>query len=1052
CKYSLFTTKWDAKVPTYTFRIHTPYFHRNEAKDSKPKDPPPPVTDPTPQSLTSPAVSEDTPSLPAPVENAHPTEEAVLPKVEDVPPVEVIAQPVATVADRSSFQVYVRVKPLDEQDLAGNPSSRLRSITVSGNERIILSTRPSAKKENHGSKICFDFDHVLPESATQKDAYDVTTHSLVEQVLLGYHTCLITYGSASTGKSHSLFGKASSGKYKGLIIRASETLLHSIEKDTVENVKCKLTMSFIQVYNEKFYDILDPSATDNIRFHEFADISPLEGVTEMPVQTVDDVTKQLRRNPNRVRDAGRSHTVFTLHYKKEETDLEKNTIQVTDGRLEFTDLVGVNRSTKHSTHDVSGNSANAKANKSLQVFGNVVLTLAESSPQSTPYKDSKLTRLLREALGGNCITRLLVAASPCPNLTHETFCCLQFAQRAMTVVNHPEAHISFKEIPVQMPEVPCIDPAENTDSVQIESNTSTSLPPINLKSGFATPDLPDAGKEKKRASKDDREKDSAKKKKRGKGKSSNEVPMSESENPGSPPLYWQINKDGTNIVSGGKVLTLPHIDTPDVARKDTASLSDFATLEAVTKSRQKNIGKRQQTNEISDASKIPTEHGNSRSPTPPKEAFSKVVDGRQRNSVPVALRKDERKEAFGLPPNSKSPHLLNGRSNSQTKLSRPSSSSTSESSGCCSTCIEREDKIKNDYDRMILFSKKDRDAKQAKITQLEQLLVKIQNETAPLSEFQALRENKVKDRQRIEKLLSEQARLEALVEGCKSKMSQMVSLTEVANLQELRRKESNVMEVQKKKIEELSKNLQEQTKGATLMLAKKTEQISQLQADLKKLKSETKTKELEAKSAFSDCQSNLNKSNLEREKVTVKYENAARETSIKLKSALKEVETLKNELNKNKLVEKQQLTGSTQAAAVVLLATSKSDTELIKGNVKKTFAEVGINTEDYRDRLSGLAYYVHCLKCAATRAMESGELGDAPDVRDAELSILLTQDAKNREVLIQLKRERNLLRDVMKIMYCRQWFTEEGKPHVKRTLRRVGIDTRELKILQALPV
>uniref|UniRef100_H2XUV4 Kinesin motor domain-containing protein n=1 Tax=Ciona intestinalis TaxID=7719 RepID=H2XUV4_CIOIN len=478
----------------------------------------------------------------------------------------------------------------------------------------------------------FDFDHVLPESATQKDAYDVTTHSLVEQVLLGYHACLITYGSASTGKSHSLFGKASSGKYKGLIIRAAETLLHSIEKETVENIKCKLTMSFIQVYNEKFYDILDPSATDNIRFHEFADASPLEGVTEMPVQTVDDVTKQLRRNPNRVRDAGRSHTVFTLHYKKEETDFEKNTIQVTDGRLEFADLVGVNRSTKHSTHDVSGNSANAKANKSLQVFGNVVLTLAESSPQSTPYKDSKLTRLLREALGGNCITRLLVAASPCPNLTHETFCCLQFAQRAMTVVNHPEAHISFKEIPIQM---------------------DSQLQIFRMRQKRKKDHLKMIGRK-------------------------------------------QINKDGTNIVSG--------------------------------------------------------EHGSSRSPTPPKEAFSKVIDGRQRNSVPVALRKDERKEA------------------------------------------------------------KDRDAKQAKITQLEQLLVKIQNETAPLSEFQALRENKVKDRQRIkivqEKLLGEQARLEALLEGCKSKMSQMVSLTEVANLQELRRKE-----VQKKKIEELSKNLQEQTKG-----------------------------------------------------------------------------------------------------------------------------------------------------------------------------------------------------------------------------------------------
>merc|ERR1712133_10308 len=142
-------------------------------------------------------------------------------------------------------------------------------------------------------------------------------------------------------------------------------------------------MSFIQFYNEKIYDVLDPSGNENIRFSEFPDLFPLNGVTEWPVECIEDVTKQLRRNPNRVREAGRSHTVFTLIYHEESVSIDgitgEKVSKTIDGKIDFVDLVGVERTTKHSTNDSSstGNTATAKANKSLKTFHQVVADLID---------------------------------------------------------------------------------------------------------------------------------------------------------------------------------------------------------------------------------------------------------------------------------------------------------------------------------------------------------------------------------------------------------------------------------------------------------------------------------------------------------------------------------------------------------------------------------------------------------------------------------------------------------------------------------------------------
>jgi len=228
----------------------------------------------------------------------------------------------------------------------------------------------------------------------------------------------------------------------------------------------------------------------------------------------------------------------------------------------------------------------------------------------------------------------------------------------------------------------------------------------------------------------------------------------------------------------------------------------------------------------------------------------------------------------------------------------------------------------------------------------------------------------------------------------------------------------------------LQKNLEDQTKGAAKMLEKKMEQNEELKKELIRLKQEMK----------------------EMKPVEVEKMQRSSETSKKSKDSDEDVEKMKKEIeeltkvNEEKENEKNQILEEKICISKALIAAQKQIEMMengeclmdVKSSNRKSLIDCGTNTEDFRYKLKGLAYYVYCLRCAAN--YETNEESGSSDVNAAKMRLLLMQDMKNQETLYQLNRERNLLRDVMKIMYSRQWFSDEGKPHVRRALQRVGID------------
>jgi len=697
------------------------------------------------------------------------------------------------------LKVYIRVRPLDEQDIAGVVNSRPRTLTLKSKDEIVLSTRPSTKKENTGNKHIFRFDHVMNEFTTQREVFEVTTQPLLQKMLQGYNTSLIAYGSQGTGKTHSLFGKVSSGRHRAIITRAAEVILSEVEKARKEHLKTRVTMSFVQIFNEKLYDILDPSANGNIRFQEQADSSKatLDGVSEWAVEKVDDVTKQLRRNPNRVRESGRSHTVFSLRYYQEEKipNPEEREVSVTSsyyrllkGKIDFVDLVGVGRTTKHSTNDSSGNQAVAKTNKSLQTFHNVINSLIEKDLQNTTYKDSKLTRMLQETLGGNCFSSILITASPCPNCAHETLSCLQFASKISSIRNYPSQQMSVEE---RSEDLNCGDLSLCTSETSLDAKgdelEDELLPPIEMKPytisktsrsvASSNDKSRNVNLETKTETTENREKkiktkiqgsveDDLRKIKRKKRSSlvSHQDQMKQQTNKIQP--FLEMSLDGRELSASSststKILTLPRIDTPDKTRRE--DLTSLAALRTRTPPPGKTIL------DVSSNFRLRSS-----------------VDTSLSNSVKTVTRKSSRRSSIRASTES-------SKSKTDPEVKEASRAPTPEvmtsSANCCEQCRMREDKIRSNYDRMIMLSKRDRDEKEQKICELKKELERAQNESQMLAENERLREEVTSLKKDLDILQSDKMNMTSQLEIANNKLINMVPSIELYNLQDLRKKDS----------------------------------------------------------------------------------------------------------------------------------------------------------------------------------------------------------------------------------------------------------------------
>ncbi|CAN1151037.1 Kinesin-like protein KIN-12C [Linum perenne] len=341
-----------------------------------------------------------------------------------------------------NVQVLIRIRPLN------------------ATEKVSQGYRQCLKQESANSIVWlgnpetrFTFDNIASETVTQEELFRVAGLPMVDNCMSGYNSCMFAYGQTGSGKTYTMMGEISHaegqlGENCGMANRIFEYLFLRIRMEEENRRDEKLMFhckcSFLEIYNEQITDLLEPSAT-NLQLRE--DLSKgvyVENLTEHNVRTVNDVVMLLLQGAANRKSAAthmnsessRSHSVFTCII---ESCWEKDSLKhFRFARLNLVDLAGSERQ-KSSGAEGDRLREAANINKSLSTLGLVIMSLvdlAHGKNRHVPYRDSRLTFLLQDSLGGNSKTMVVANVSPSMCAAHETLSTLKFAQRAKLIQNN----------------------------------------------------------------------------------------------------------------------------------------------------------------------------------------------------------------------------------------------------------------------------------------------------------------------------------------------------------------------------------------------------------------------------------------------------------------------------------------------------------------------------------------------------------------------------------------------------------------------------------------
>ncbi|XP_065169529.1 kinesin-like protein Klp68D isoform X2 [Atheta coriaria] len=372
----------------------------------------------------------------------------------DVPPAmdeesHLNGQPAAPVASRltsrnvnnESVQVIVRCRPISSKEESADCAS---VVNVYSQRGVIEVDNPKAKSDNESNKV-FTYDGVYDWNASQQSIYDETIRPLVASVLEGYNGCVFAYGQTGTGKTFTMEGGADE-ENKGIIPRAFDQIWAHINRTT--GTEFLVSVKYLEIYMEEIRDLLKTKNPKPLELREMSGsgvfVSHLHSQT---CQSADDMLKAMRNgNHNRTTGAtnmnehsSRSHAIFQISIEMAKND----TKAVRVGKLNLIDLAGSERQSKTGA---TGNRLKeaTKINKSLSALGNVIYALAENSSH-IPYRDSKLTRLLQDSLGGNSKTIMIANIGPASMNYDETIITLRYAYRAKSIKNQPVRNEDCKD-------------------------------------------------------------------------------------------------------------------------------------------------------------------------------------------------------------------------------------------------------------------------------------------------------------------------------------------------------------------------------------------------------------------------------------------------------------------------------------------------------------------------------------------------------------------------------------------------------------------------------
>ncbi|XP_053373488.1 kinesin heavy chain-like isoform X2 [Mercenaria mercenaria] len=330
-----------------------------------------------------------------------------------------------------TIKVVCRVRPLNSSEEKAGSKFVLK---FPSDETISCGGLGS---DGRGPQKVFAFDRVLKPNVTQEYVYTVAAKPIVADVLSGYNGTIFAYGQTSSGKTHTMEGVLGSAEMQGIIPRIVQDIFNYIY-GMDENLEFHIKVSYFEIYMDKIRDLLDVTKT-NLSVHEDKNkVTFVKGATERFVSSPEEVMETIDEGKsnrhvavtNMNEHSSRSHSVFLINVKQENTETQKKL----SGKLYLVDLAGSEKVSKTGAEGAVLDEAK-NINKSLSALGNVISALAEGNKSHVPYRDSKLTRILQESLGGNARTTMIICCSPASYNESETKSTLLFGQRAKTIKN-----------------------------------------------------------------------------------------------------------------------------------------------------------------------------------------------------------------------------------------------------------------------------------------------------------------------------------------------------------------------------------------------------------------------------------------------------------------------------------------------------------------------------------------------------------------------------------------------------------------------------------------
>uniref|UniRef100_A0A8C5WBI5 plus-end-directed kinesin ATPase n=1 Tax=Microcebus murinus TaxID=30608 RepID=A0A8C5WBI5_MICMU len=351
----------------------------------------------------------------------------------------------------ASVKVAVRVRPFNSREMSRDSKCIIQILQRAG---VTLTTasiiNPKQPKETPKS-FSFDYSywsHTSPEDinyASQKQVYRDIGEEMLQHAFEGYNVCIFAYGQTGAGKSYTMMGKQEKDQ-QGIIPQLCEDLFSRINDTTNDNMSYSVEVSYMEIYCERVRDLLNPKNKGNLRVREHPLLGPyVEDLSKLAVTSYNDI-QDLMDSGNKARTvaatnmnetSSRSHAVFNIIFTQKRHDAETDITTEKVSKISLVDLAGSERADSTGAKGTRLKEG-ANINKSLTTLGKVISALAEMNKKKKktdfiPYRDSVLTWLLRENLGGNSRTAMVAALSPADINYDETLSTLRYADRAKQI-------------------------------------------------------------------------------------------------------------------------------------------------------------------------------------------------------------------------------------------------------------------------------------------------------------------------------------------------------------------------------------------------------------------------------------------------------------------------------------------------------------------------------------------------------------------------------------------------------------------------------------------